>query len=172
MTQLLFMLQVSIELGTHSKSFSNEKSGNVKIAANPEREHVGRSQRSDMEVLTAPAMDHPRLNVWTPQTHTREPSNPPGIRTSPLKSSRAEEEPQILLHALLMVPDGKKFSCGPQQAPNVFLNSKLFWCDETARSTVSWGQANPTFNFVQVGSRNSAVSVGRNHFISFHCHSC
>uniref|UniRef100_A0A3B5L6Y3 C2 domain-containing protein n=1 Tax=Xiphophorus couchianus TaxID=32473 RepID=A0A3B5L6Y3_9TELE len=113
-------------------------------------EHVGRSQRSDMEVLTAPTMDHPRLNVWTPQTHTREPSNPPGIRTSPLKSSRAEEEPQILLHALLMVPDGKKFSCGPQQAPNVFLNSKLFWCDETARSTVSWGQANPTFNFVQV----------------------
>ncbi|XP_054901560.1 C2 domain-containing protein 3 isoform X2 [Poeciliopsis prolifica] len=151
-------LTVSIELGTHSKSLSNKKTGNVvvrdtlplKIAASPEREHVRRSQRSDMEVLTAPVMDHPRLNIWTPQTHTSKPLNPPGIRTSPLKSSQAEEEPQILLHALLMVPDGKKFSCGPQQAPNVFLNCKLFWCDETARSTVSWGQANPTFNFVQV----------------------
>ncbi|XP_014858921.1 PREDICTED: C2 domain-containing protein 3 isoform X2 [Poecilia mexicana] len=151
-------LTVSIELGTHSKSSSNEKTGNVvakdtlplKIAANPEREHVVRSQRSDMEALSAPAMDHPRLNVWTLQTHMREPSNPPKIRRSPLKSSQAEEEPQVLLHALLMVPDGKKFSCGLQQAPNVFLNCKLFWCDEAARSTVSWGRSNPTFNFVQV----------------------
>lgn len=40
------------------------------------------------------------------------------------------------------------------QAPNVYLNCKLFWCDETARSVISWGQANPSFNFVQVSSED------------------
>ncbi|GLD53443.1 C2 domain-containing protein 3 [Lates japonicus] len=66
------------------------------------------------------------------------------------EEQQVEEDPEVLLHTLLMVPDGKNFSCGPVQAPNVYLNCKLFWCDEMARSVVSWGQANPSFNFVQV----------------------
>uniref|UniRef100_A0A3Q2QQ88 C2 domain containing 3 centriole elongation regulator n=1 Tax=Fundulus heteroclitus TaxID=8078 RepID=A0A3Q2QQ88_FUNHE len=118
-----------------------------------ERENVRRSLHvdSDGESLTVPPLDHPRLNVWTPQEPVKGPSNHPGIQTSPPKpSQQVDADPEILLHALLMVPDGKNFSCGPLQAPNIFLNCKLFWCDETARSTVSWGQANPTFNFVQV----------------------
>ncbi|TMS07832.1 C2 domain-containing protein 3 [Larimichthys crocea] len=61
-----------------------------------------------------------------------------------------EEDPEVLLHTLLMVPDGKNFSSGSSQAPNVYLNCKLFWCDEMARSVISWGQANPSFSFVQV----------------------
>lgn len=61
-----------------------------------------------------------------------------------------EGEKEVLLHTLLMVPDGKSFQCAPLQAPNVYLNCKLFWCNETVRSPVAWGQANPTFNFVQV----------------------
>ncbi|XP_019722806.1 C2 domain-containing protein 3-like, partial [Hippocampus comes] len=60
------------------------------------------------------------------------------------------EEPEVLLHTLLMVPDGKNFTGGPAQAINVYLNCKLFWCDEVARSAVSWGRANPSFHFVQV----------------------
>ncbi|XP_061683226.1 C2 domain-containing protein 3 isoform X2 [Syngnathoides biaculeatus] len=60
------------------------------------------------------------------------------------------EEPEVLLHTLLMVPDGKNFTGGLAQAVNVYLNCKLFWCDEVARSVVSWGRANPSFNFVQV----------------------
>jgi hypothetical protein len=61
-----------------------------------------------------------------------------------------EEDSGVLLHALLMVPNGKDFSCGPMQPPNVYLNCKLFGQDETSRSVISWGQANPSFNFVQV----------------------
>uniref|UniRef100_A0A3Q3GKW4 C2 domain containing 3 centriole elongation regulator n=1 Tax=Labrus bergylta TaxID=56723 RepID=A0A3Q3GKW4_9LABR len=73
------------------------------------------------------------------------------LHTSPHKSCRqVEEDPEVLLHTLLMVPDGKDFNCGPMQAPNVYLNCKLFWSDETARSGISWGQRNPSFNFVQV----------------------
>lgn len=61
-----------------------------------------------------------------------------------------EEDTDVLLHTLLMVPDGRDFQCSPLQSPNVYLNCKLFWCDETVRSHVAWGQANPTFNFIQV----------------------
>uniref|UniRef100_A0A4W5LSQ4 C2 domain containing 3 centriole elongation regulator n=1 Tax=Hucho hucho TaxID=62062 RepID=A0A4W5LSQ4_9TELE len=61
-----------------------------------------------------------------------------------------EEDSEVLLHALLMVPNGKDFSCGPMQPPNVYLNCKLFGQDETSRSVISWGQTNPSFNFVQV----------------------
>uniref|UniRef100_A0A3P8SCK6 C2 domain containing 3 centriole elongation regulator n=1 Tax=Amphiprion percula TaxID=161767 RepID=A0A3P8SCK6_AMPPE len=72
-------------------------------------------------------------------------------QVGPLKQQVEQEDPEVLLlHALLMVPDGKNFSRGPAQAPNVYLNCRLFWCDETARSVISWGHSNPSFNFVQV----------------------
>uniref|UniRef100_A0A3B3ZKB9 C2 domain-containing protein n=1 Tax=Periophthalmus magnuspinnatus TaxID=409849 RepID=A0A3B3ZKB9_9GOBI len=64
----------------------------------------------------------------------------------PLKQP-TEESTDVLLHTLLMVPNGH-FPCSPLQSPNLYLNCKLFWCDETARSHVAWGQANPTFNFM------------------------
>ncbi|XP_063061839.1 C2 domain-containing protein 3 [Engraulis encrasicolus] len=61
------------------------------------------------------------------------------------------EGEEVLLHALLMVPDGKDLCCGPYlQPPNVYLNCKLFGSDEMARSVVSWGQTNPSFSFTQV----------------------
>ncbi len=62
------------------------------------------------------------------------------------------EETEILLHMLLMVPDGKDFTCAPMQ-PNVYLNCKLLGSNETARSTVSWGQKHPSFGFIQVGAK-------------------
>uniref|UniRef100_A0A3B5A3F2 C2 domain containing 3 centriole elongation regulator n=1 Tax=Stegastes partitus TaxID=144197 RepID=A0A3B5A3F2_9TELE len=120
-------------------------------AHSPERETISRSQHAGMEELPARSLEDSKLNVWTPQKPSKGPSSHPGLRTSPPKSwQQVEEDPEVLLHALLMVPDGKNFSCGPTQAPNVYLNCKQFWCDETARSVVSWGQTNPTFNFVQV----------------------
>ncbi|XP_061828586.1 C2 domain-containing protein 3 isoform X5 [Nerophis lumbriciformis] len=70
---------------------------------------------------------------------------------SPRRSQQQmEEDPEVLLHMLLMVTDGKNFNCGPMQAVNVYFNCKLFWCDEMARSVVSWGRVNPSFNFAQV----------------------
>ncbi|XP_030633912.1 C2 domain-containing protein 3 [Chanos chanos] len=78
-----------------------------------------------------------------------------GLQTSlnkppPQQPPDDKEEDTVLLHALLMVPDGKDFNCGPGQQPNVYLNCKLFGSDETTRSVVSWGQTNPSFNLVQV----------------------
>lgn len=148
-----------MELGKHSKDFQSEKNKTLpnrdaspsKMPPSSERENISRSQYVDTgrEESSARCLEDSRLNVWTPQRSSKEPTSHLGIRTSPLKST-LEEDPDVLLHALLMVPDGKNFSGGPLQAPNVYLNCKLFWCDETARSVVSWGQRNPTFNFVQV----------------------
>lgn len=120
-------------------------------APSPQRETSSRSPRvhTDREELPTHSLEVPRLNVWTPQKPSKEPSPHPGLHTSPHRSRHQEEDSQLLLHTLLMVPDGKNFNCGPMQAPNVYLNCKL-WCDETARSVISWGQANPCFNFVQV----------------------
>uniref|UniRef100_A0A3P8NKJ6 C2 domain-containing protein n=1 Tax=Astatotilapia calliptera TaxID=8154 RepID=A0A3P8NKJ6_ASTCA len=152
-------LKVSLELGAHSKGFSSEKSKSkvtwrdMSPSQSPERQVGLRTQHATngREELPASSFEEARLNVWTPQRPSREPAPISGYQTSPPKSwQQVEEEPEALLHALLMVPDGKNFNCGPLQAPNVYLNCKLFWCDEPARSVVSWGQPNPTFNFVQV----------------------
>ncbi|XP_028626472.1 C2 domain-containing protein 3 [Grammomys surdaster] len=59
----------------------------------------------------------------------------------------------LLLHVLLMVPDGKDFGFGePGKQPpcNVYLNCKLFSTEEVTRSAVSWGTTQPVFNFSQV----------------------
>ncbi|KAK1899930.1 C2 domain containing protein 3 [Dissostichus eleginoides] len=120
-TQEIGPLRVSLELATHNKDFSTEQSKS-KLA-----------QRDASPSQTAPKTLKGTFSSSRP-------------RTSHRSQLQVEEDPEVLLHTLLMVPDGKNL---PMQAPNVYLNCKL-WCDETARSVVSWGQANPSFNFVQV----------------------
>ncbi|XP_053791648.1 C2 domain-containing protein 3 isoform X1 [Vidua chalybeata] len=63
------------------------------------------------------------------------------------------EEDGLLLHVLLMVPDGKDFlaeGCGLPTSCNVYLNCKLLSTEEATRSAVVWGTAQPAFNFSQV----------------------
>ncbi|XP_076591806.1 C2 domain-containing protein 3 isoform X2 [Chaetodon auriga] len=160
-TQEIGPLKVSLELAT-GNNFPSEKSKSKlarrdkspsQTAPSPQRATSFRSEHADVgrQELPAGCFEDSRLNVWSPQKPSKEPSPHPNLHTSPQKSrQQVEEDPEVLLHTLLMVPDGKNFSCGPMQAPNVYLNCKLFWCDETARSVISWGQANPSFNFVQV----------------------
>ncbi|XP_014744189.1 PREDICTED: C2 domain-containing protein 3 isoform X6 [Sturnus vulgaris] len=63
------------------------------------------------------------------------------------------EEDGLLLHVLLMVPDGKDFvaeGCGLPTSCNVYLNCKLLSTEEATRSAVVWGTRQPAFNFSQV----------------------
>ncbi|NXK12342.1 C2CD3 protein, partial [Herpetotheres cachinnans] len=65
----------------------------------------------------------------------------------------ASEEDGLLLHVLLMVPDGKDFVAedyGLHGSCNVYLNCKLLSTEEATRSTVIWGTTQPAFNFSQV----------------------
>lgn len=67
--------------------------------------------------------------------------------------SGSTKESSLLLHVLLMVPDGKDFVFGePEKQPpcNVYLNCKFFSTEEVTRSVVSWGTTQPVFNFSQV----------------------
>ena len=116
-------------------------------APSTQRDTNSRSQHVDA--------DESRLDVWYPQRQPKEPFSHLDLRTQQQQQQQQkEEEPEILLHTLLMVPDGRNFSSGATRAPNVYLNCKLFWCNEIARSVVSWGQPDPAFNFVQVSQRD------------------
>uniref|UniRef100_A0A1A8J5Z0 C2 calcium-dependent domain containing 3 n=2 Tax=Nothobranchius kuhntae TaxID=321403 RepID=A0A1A8J5Z0_NOTKU len=141
-------LKVFMELGTNSKRSSPVKNKKLtwrnapsEVCPSPEGGSVDVSGEASLSY--APGTSRP--NVRTSQKPSDEATSQSGTRSS----EWFEEDPEVLLHTLLMVPDGKNFSRGPQ-APNVYLNVKQFWCDETARSVVSWGRTNPTFNFVQV----------------------
>nr|XP_019944006.1 PREDICTED: C2 domain-containing protein 3 [Paralichthys olivaceus] len=153
-------LVVSLELAVDGKVFFSGKSKSKlarretspsQTAHSPQRDTSFRSHPVQSGREELPAVEDSRLNVWSPQKPSKEPPPHQALNTSPHKSGQqVDEDPKVLLHTLLMVPDGKNFSCGPMQTPNVYLNCKLFWCDEMARSVVSWGQANPSFNFAQV----------------------
>ncbi|XP_016432125.1 C2 domain-containing protein 3-like [Sinocyclocheilus rhinocerous] len=153
-------LKVSFELAADKNDFSTKKRP-AKRMLSPARpppsrlteEHDGPKGLCVTDHRRHPspsASVHQVQSILIPPTRSR--STSPHIR---YQSSLHEplqqevEETEILLHMLLMVPDGKDFNCAPMQ-PNIYLNCKLLGSDETARSTVSWGQKHPLFGFIQV----------------------
>lgn len=163
---ILLPLQVSLELLPPNRDFSSERNKKkvvlsdkppMQAALSPQCKTSPRTQQLDSggEELLAESFEDSRLPVWTLEEPTKETFSHPEFQTShglqqQQHQEEEEQDSEILLHTLLMVPDGKNFSCGLMKAPNVYLNCKLFWCDEIARSVVSWGQTNPTFSFIQV----------------------
>ncbi|KAM4796190.1 C2 domain-containing protein 3 [Rhinophrynus dorsalis] len=71
----------------------------------------------------------------------------------PQDLQQPDEEDGLLLHVVLMVPEGKGFiPAGGELSSicNSYINCKLFSGQEATRSHVVWGTAQPTFNFSQV----------------------
>ncbi|KAM5223563.1 C2 domain-containing protein 3 isoform 2-T2 [Hipposideros larvatus] len=69
------------------------------------------------------------------------------------QTNGSTKESALLLHVLLMVPDGKDFITGESEKKppcNVYLNCKLFSTEEVTRSVIAWGTTKPVFNFSQV----------------------
>ncbi|KAL1774412.1 C2 domain-containing protein 3 [Sigmodon hispidus] len=85
-------------------------------------------------------------------------SNSSAFRTIPHHSvvqqtNGPSKESALLLHVLLMVPDGKGFVSGESEKLlpcNVYLKCKLFSTEEVTTSAISWGTEQPVFNFSQV----------------------
>ncbi|XP_062052686.1 C2 domain-containing protein 3 isoform X3 [Lepus europaeus] len=83
------------------------------------------------------------------------PSNlmiPPASHNLVSRTNGPAQEDALLLHVLLMVPEGKDFTLGEsekQASCNVYLNCKLF-TEEVTRSVIAWGTTQPVFNFSQV----------------------
>lgn len=145
--------QVSLQLTTgNKKSEKGERKlvlrerSSIQTEPNPRRE-----TRSRFQSFQTDSQELPAHNDRSYQKPSEESCSHPNLLTSPHKVQlQVDEDPEILLHTIIMVPDGKNFNTGQMHTPNLYLNCKLFWCNEMARSVVSWGQANPTFNFVQV----------------------
>ncbi|XP_077154904.1 LOW QUALITY PROTEIN: C2 domain-containing protein 3 [Ranitomeya variabilis] len=76
-----------------------------------------------------------------------QPQRPPSYR-----GLETEEESGLLLHVILMVPEGKGFVCEPEYSSicNPYLNCKLFSTQEATRSAIVWGSDQPLFSFSQV----------------------
>lgn len=98
-------------------------------------------------------------NLVLPNTKSANPvsSNSPDAMIVPHHSlvhqtNGSSKESALLLHVLLMVPDGKGFVSGELEKPpcNVYLKCKLFRTEEVTTSAISWGTAQPIFNFSQV----------------------
>ncbi|KAL7831615.1 hypothetical protein AOLI_G00291630 [Acnodon oligacanthus] len=163
-------LKVSFELAADKKDFSSKiKSGKTalspgvsprkapapEVSAGPQIDECGVDFppifESDRRRDPSPSVVPQVQKILMPRTGPQSTSPLSRVQNSPHKFSQSaeEEESDVLLHTLLMVPDGKDFSCAPMQ-PNVYLNCKLFGSEETTRSVVSWGHVQPTFNLVQV----------------------
>lgn len=140
---------MSLELVTDNRDSSPNKSQS-KLAAGITPSSRSTAQRDGAGRGVLPAES--RVNARSPDIPVKEASSLLDLHTSAhISHHQVEEENEILLHTLLMVPDGRNFGCGSMKAPNLYLNCKLFWSDGMAQSTISWGQANPSFHFVQVG---------------------
>ncbi|XP_062872691.1 C2 domain-containing protein 3 isoform X1 [Trichomycterus rosablanca] len=151
-------LKVSFELATDKKDFASKS----KLGKQAQQKvNLSSGQPSDEEISdcpqvnktthtkdTSPVAVHSSQSIRMPRARS---TSPQSVRIAlPKPSDQTEiEESDILLHTLLMVPDGKDFKCAPMQ-PNAYLNCKFFGSEETTRSSVSWGQIQPTFNLVQV----------------------
>uniref|UniRef100_A0A8C3SLZ1 C2 domain containing 3 centriole elongation regulator n=1 Tax=Chelydra serpentina TaxID=8475 RepID=A0A8C3SLZ1_CHESE len=159
-------IKVSLELAADNKDFT---SANARSASTVQQAPVYairspgiKLQEAGRNVIHAKS---PRLLKESNQESSKRteiPStvalqSPPSI---PLSASRnlmtqinASEEDGLLLHVLLMVPDGKDFIAGDSGihcSCNVYLNCKLFSTEEATRSAVMWGTTQPAFSFSQV----------------------
>ncbi|XP_029457966.1 C2 domain-containing protein 3 isoform X2 [Rhinatrema bivittatum] len=118
-----------------------EHSPRVKISHDSPRKSSGTCQKT-IEVLSTGIVQQPQY-VQLPEL-----SNP--MRDF---GGSSEEKESLLLHLILMVPDGKDFVAweNEMRSPcNLYLNCKLFNTHEATRSPVTWGTNHPSFNFSQV----------------------
>ncbi|CAJ0964230.1 unnamed protein product, partial [Ranitomeya imitator] len=149
-------LKVSVVVAGDSGQFSNiaEKSSvsvqdaspslprpNVSVVVPEDPSYTGDApeRQTEMAPSVPPAQQHVLHQMEQPQR----PLSYRGLET--------EEESGLLLHVILMVPEGKGFVCEPENSSicNPYLNCKLFSTQEATRSAIVWGSDQPLFSFSQ-----------------------
>lgn len=167
-----FISQVSLELATDNKDLSgaNAKAVNVAAQAPICTMRSPGIKYQDTERSTVPVRSPQLLkqsNCQFPKS-TQEPfptdlekscagitqqSAPACSVSRNLLAQIVESEGDaLLLHVLLMIPEGKDFvslDAGVHRPCNVYLNCKLFSTEETTRTPVIWGTTQPSFHFSQ-----------------------
>ncbi|NXW11004.1 C2CD3 protein, partial [Fregetta grallaria] len=155
--------QVSLELAADNKDFTRSAARSA-MAVQRVPAHAVRSPRLEFQ-----EPNRQRVNAESPRClklDNYEDSQktgaagvkvvqppPPSVARNLMTQITASEEDGLLLHVLLMVPDGKDFVAedyGLHSSCNVYLNCKLLSTEEATRSAVIWGTTQPAFNFSQV----------------------
>ncbi|KAG8544843.1 hypothetical protein GDO81_021738 [Engystomops pustulosus] len=145
-------LKVSVAIAGDSRDFANipEKSS-LRVqdsSASPSKPHVKIQAPEDQSYAEGSSEHHSEPAPSAP------PAKQPVLyhKEQPQQVPEPEEENGLLLHVILMVPEGKDLVCGPEYSPtcNPYLNCKLFSGPEATRSAVVWGSNQPVFSFSQV----------------------
>uniref|UniRef100_A0A673VF25 C2 domain-containing protein 3 n=1 Tax=Suricata suricatta TaxID=37032 RepID=A0A673VF25_SURSU len=148
-------LSNSIQHGPHCTVTSPDKTlsepgQRVTCTKNPENPNqINEEVAKKVQNLVLSNPKSPSPVVPNPSTFTSVPASH-NLANQPDGSTK---ESALLLHVLLMVPDGKDFITGESDKPlpcNVYLNCKLFSTEEVTRSVIAWGTTQPVFNFSQV----------------------
>ncbi|KAM4682327.1 C2 domain-containing protein 3 isoform 3-T3 [Amazona ochrocephala] len=158
-------LKVSLELAANNKDFTHTTARSP-MAVQQAPVHAVRSPGLEFQELnrksSSPGSPHClKLNPIDSQKTGAATMNmvqppqaaPASVAHHLLTQTATSEEDGLLLHVLLMVPDGKDFvaeDCGLPSSCNVYLNCKLLRTEEATRSAVVWGTTQPAFNFSQV----------------------
>ncbi|XP_059672424.1 C2 domain-containing protein 3 [Gavia stellata] len=159
-------LKVSLELAADNKDFTRTAARSA-TAGQRVPAHAVRSPRLELQ-----EPNRKSVNAESPRClklHNHEDSQktgaasinivqppqavPTSVARNLMTQITASEEDGLLLHVLLMVPDGKDFvaeGSGLNSSCNVYLNCKLLSTEEATRSAVIWGTTQPAFNFSQV----------------------
>ncbi|NWX04320.1 C2CD3 protein, partial [Caloenas nicobarica] len=155
-------LKVSLELAADNKDFTRTAARSA-MAAQPVPAHAVRSPRLEFQEPTRRSVnaENPRCSKRhdyedlqkTGATTINVVQPPQTIPTSAacnlMTQFAVSQDDGLLLHVLLMVPDGKDF-VAEDSSCNVYLNCKLLSAEEATRSSVVWGTTQPAFNFSQV----------------------
>ncbi|XP_064297643.1 C2 domain-containing protein 3 isoform X2 [Phalacrocorax carbo] len=159
-------LKVSLELAADNKDFTRTAARSV-MAAQQVPAHAVRSpqlefQEPNRKTVNAESPRCLKLNKYEDSqkagaatTNIVQPPQavPTSVARNLMTQITASEEDGLLLHVLLMVPEGKDFvveDYGLHSSCNVYLNCKLLSTEEATRSAVVWGTTQPAFNFSQV----------------------
>ncbi|KAM6291413.1 C2 domain-containing protein 3 [Porphyrio hochstetteri] len=156
-------LKVSLELAANNKDFTRTMARSA-VAVQPVPAHAVRSPQMDFK-----EPNQKIVNTESPhcsKLHSSEDSPksgeanmkppwtvPTSVAHNLMTQRTSSEEDGLLLHVLLMVPDGKDFlpeDGGLHTSCNVYLTCKLLGTEEATRSAVIWATTQPTFNFSQV----------------------
>ncbi|NXW77049.1 C2CD3 protein, partial [Hirundo rustica] len=146
-------LKVSLQLAANS--------GGSAAAGRPAPAHAGRGAQLEPRGPggTGATAERPLCSGRSP-ARSGEPGAGSGDAAAPASAAREAvtrespaEEDGLLLHVLLMVPEGKGFiaeGSGLPSSCNVYLTCKLLSTEEATRSAVVWGTTRPAFHFSQV----------------------
>ncbi|XP_031563486.1 C2 domain-containing protein 3-like [Actinia tenebrosa] len=138
-------LEVKVDVGLDGKQLQCQKSTDTAYLPQQTQSNVGIVSKAVAAASTTDKHD----------VVTSKPPLPRQLQHQVRESVELEDQIEtITLHSLLWIPEGKEITPEPPgnsgRSANLFLVSRMFWCDEVSKSPIYWGTNNPQFVYKQV----------------------